>query len=105
MLDQDLANNGAFGVEPAVRDADGNIIREGSNVNSELGILIQSSLNAQVMENMQQNGAVVSTQFQYTLLSLSCWQSRRLLRMGSPSKQPTRKMMRGHFSVEPPTAG
>lgn len=52
VLDQDLANNGAFGVEPAVRDADGNIIREGSNVNSELGILIQSSLNAQVMENI-----------------------------------------------------
>mgnify|MGYP003135987359 CR=1 FL=1 len=33
VLDQNLANNGAFGVTPAVRDADGNIIREGSHFN------------------------------------------------------------------------
>ncbi len=52
VLDQNLANNGAFGVTPAVRDADGNIIREGSNFNSELGILLQSSLKARVMDNI-----------------------------------------------------
>lgn len=52
VLDQELANNGAFGVERAVYDDDGNIIREGSNFNSELGILLQSSLKARVMENI-----------------------------------------------------
>ncbi|RXG12445.1 hypothetical protein DSM03_11032 [Leeuwenhoekiella aestuarii] len=52
VLDQDLANNGAFGVDPAIYDDAGNIIRQGSNVNSELGILLQSSLNAKVMENI-----------------------------------------------------
>ena len=52
VLDQELANNGAFGVAPAVYDDAGNIIREGSNFNSELGILLQSSLNAKVMENI-----------------------------------------------------
>lgn len=52
VLDQELANNGAFGVDPAVYDDDGNIIREGSNVNSELGILLQSSLKAKVMDNI-----------------------------------------------------
>ncbi len=52
VLDQQLANNGAFGVEPAVRDADGNIIKEGENFNSELGILLQSLWKARVMENI-----------------------------------------------------
>ena len=52
VLDQDLANNGSFGVTPAVRDADGNIIKEGEKVNSELGILLQSVLKAKLMENI-----------------------------------------------------
>ena len=52
VLDQVLANTGSFGVEPAVRDADGNIIKEGENFNSELGILLQSIWKARLMENI-----------------------------------------------------
>ncbi len=52
VLDQELANNGSFGVTPAVRDADGNIIKNGEKVNSELGILLQSVLKATIMENI-----------------------------------------------------
>jgi len=52
VLDQTLANTGSFGVEPAVRDADGNIIKEGENFNSELGILLQSIWKARLMENI-----------------------------------------------------
>ena len=52
VLDQRLANNGSFGVKPAERDADGNIIKEGSKFNSELGILLQSILKARLMENI-----------------------------------------------------
>lgn len=58
VLDQDLANNGSFGVTPAVRDADGNIIKEGENFNSELGILLQSVLKAKVMENINFTNSV-----------------------------------------------
>tara|TARA_B100001167_G_scaffold31651_1_gene17206 strand:+ start:22434 stop:23429 length:996 start_codon:yes stop_codon:yes gene_type:complete len=58
VLDQRLANNGAFGVEPAVKDADGNIIKEGENVNSELGILLQSIWKARLMENINFTNSV-----------------------------------------------
>ncbi len=58
VLDQTLANNGAFGVEPAVRDEDGNIIKEGENFNSELGILLQSIWKARLMENINFTNSV-----------------------------------------------
>ena len=38
VLDQKLANNGAFGVEPAILDTDGNILEEGENVLTQMGI-------------------------------------------------------------------
>ena len=43
VLDQDLANQGAFGVDAAEFDEDGNMIKEGSNHYSELGILITNT--------------------------------------------------------------
>ena len=52
VLNQDLANNGAFGVKKAVRDADGNILQPGKNVRSELGILVSSVYRGKVMENI-----------------------------------------------------
>jgi hypothetical protein len=52
VLDQELANRGAFGVEEAVRDADGNIIKKGENVRNELGILLSGSFQTEVLENI-----------------------------------------------------
>lgn len=52
VLDQRLANAGSFGVEGAELDAEGNIIKEGENVRSELGILLNSIYKAEVMENI-----------------------------------------------------
>lgn len=52
VLDEDLANAGAFGVTPAVFDADGNLIRSGANMRSEVGILITNSYEMAVAENI-----------------------------------------------------
>lgn len=52
VLDQDLADKGAFGVEKALRDADGNIIRQGDNIFLEFGILISNSWEGLVYENV-----------------------------------------------------
>ncbi|HIB38623.1 DUF3078 domain-containing protein [Mesonia sp.] len=52
VLDQDLANDGAFGVEPAVYDEEGNLISEGENVRTELGILLTNEYNTQLFENI-----------------------------------------------------
>lgn len=52
VLDEDLANAGAFGVTPAVFDNEGNIIRPGDSVRSEVGILITNSYEMAVAENI-----------------------------------------------------
>ena len=52
VLDQELANSGAFGVEPAVYDEDGNLIKEGDNVRTELGILLTNEYRTQLFENI-----------------------------------------------------
>jgi hypothetical protein len=52
VLDQRLANEGMFGVSPAIRDVDGNIIVEGENVRTEVGILLTSSFSKQVFTNV-----------------------------------------------------
>ncbi|MEP2279203.1 DUF3078 domain-containing protein [Maribacter sp.] len=52
VLDQDLANSGAFGVEEAILDADGNIITPGKNHLLELGILITNNTNYTIAENV-----------------------------------------------------
>ena len=53
VLDQDLANNGAFGVNEAILDADGNIITPGENHLLEIGILITNNVNYNVAENIE----------------------------------------------------
>ena len=40
VLDEELSNSGAFGVEPAVVDEEGNIVTEGERVRSEVGVLL-----------------------------------------------------------------
>lgn len=51
VLNQRLANNGAFGVRGAERDEDGNIIKEGKNSRNELGILITSEIEEELFDS------------------------------------------------------
>ncbi len=52
VLDQRLANEGTFGVEGAEYDEEGNLIREGENVRTEVGILITSEYESRIFENI-----------------------------------------------------
>lgn len=52
VLDENLANAGAFGVTPAVFDTEGNLIRPGDNIRSEVGILITNSYEMSLAENI-----------------------------------------------------
>ena len=53
VLDQDLADNGAFGVEEAELDADGNVITPGENHLLEIGILITNNFNYYIADNIE----------------------------------------------------
>ncbi|MGB5553048.1 MAG: hypothetical protein WBM83_00215, partial [Flavobacteriaceae bacterium] len=52
VFDQNLADKGAFGVEKAVLDADGNVLRDGKNVFLELGFLITNNWEQQLYDNV-----------------------------------------------------
>lgn len=52
VLDNRLANKGAFGVEPAVRDENGNVIQEGERVRTEMGFLLTNFYEAELFENI-----------------------------------------------------
>jgi hypothetical protein len=52
VLDDDLANSGAFGVRPAIFDIEGNIIRSGKKVRGELGILFTNQYQEELFENV-----------------------------------------------------
>lgn len=52
VLDKDLSNAGSFGVEKAVVDDEGNIIRQGERVRTELGILVTNEFETEVFENI-----------------------------------------------------
>lgn len=53
VLDDDLANRGAFGVDPAIYDLEGNLLRKGSKVKQELGILLTNQYEEEVFENIK----------------------------------------------------
>ncbi|NRR92755.1 DUF3078 domain-containing protein [Winogradskyella undariae] len=53
VLDDDLSNKGAFGVDSAIYDLEGNIIREGKKVKQELGILLTNSYEEELFENIK----------------------------------------------------
>jgi len=53
VLDQRLANSGAFGVEPAVLDEQGNIIKRGERLRREFGILINNVYEFEPYENVK----------------------------------------------------
>ena len=52
VLDQTLANQGAFGVKKAVQDDDGNILVPGENLFMELGILITHDWETEIAKNV-----------------------------------------------------
>ncbi len=53
VYNQVLANEGAFGVEPAVYDDLGNLVTEGENLKVEIGTYISSEWKTAVMENIK----------------------------------------------------
>ncbi|MFS4482955.1 DUF3078 domain-containing protein [Hyunsoonleella sp. 2307UL5-6] len=53
VLDQELANAGSFGVDPAIFDENGNIVREGSNLRREVGVLITNSYAIALAKNIK----------------------------------------------------
>ncbi len=53
VLDETLANAGSFGVDPAVMDAEGNIIQEGQRVRTEMGILVTNFYETELFENIK----------------------------------------------------
>lgn len=55
VLNDDLANRGAFGVDPAIYDLEGNIIKDGKKVRQELGILLTNQFEEEVLENIKIN--------------------------------------------------
>lgn len=50
---QFLADNGAYGVTPAVKDADGNIIEHGKNLKYQFGGNIKVTYNTVLMKNIE----------------------------------------------------
>jgi hypothetical protein len=52
VLNRDLADAGSFGVDAAVKDADGNIITHGKKSRTEVGILITNQIKKQVFKNI-----------------------------------------------------
>lgn len=52
VLDQRLANQGAFGVDKAVYDENGILISKGKNHKTELGILVSSAYKKEVVKNI-----------------------------------------------------
>ncbi|WP_394747767.1 DUF3078 domain-containing protein [Spongiimicrobium salis] len=52
VLDQDLADQGAFGVEKAEVDADGNVVKEGENIFMEFGFLVTNTWETKLYKNM-----------------------------------------------------
>jgi hypothetical protein len=52
VLDQELANEGMFGVTPAVKDEEGNIIQEGERIRTEFGFLVSSDFSKKIFDNI-----------------------------------------------------
>lgn len=52
VLDQTLADSGAYGVDKAIYDAEGNLISHGSRSKTELGILVTSYIEKEVFTNI-----------------------------------------------------
>jgi hypothetical protein len=51
VLDTNLANQGAFGVAPAIYDSNGNLLSSGKQTRTELGMLVANSFKKELMKN------------------------------------------------------
>jgi hypothetical protein len=58
VFDQTLANEGMFGVVPAIHDEEGNVIEEGENVNTEFGVLLTSDFKKEIFTNVNLDNEV-----------------------------------------------
>lgn len=52
VLDRVLSNEGMFGVSPAIKDEEGNIIEEGERVRTEFGVLLTSGFTKEIFSNV-----------------------------------------------------
>ncbi|MDT7829115.1 DUF3078 domain-containing protein [Pricia sp. S334] len=52
VLNQELANKGRFGVQRAILDAEGNVVKPGNNVFLEFGFLVTNSWETEVYKNV-----------------------------------------------------
>jgi hypothetical protein len=52
VTDQNLANLGAFGVDPGILDLDGNVIHEGSTSRAEIGSFLKMKFKQDIAENV-----------------------------------------------------
>ncbi|MCK7591395.1 DUF3078 domain-containing protein [Subsaxibacter sp. CAU 1640] len=52
VLDKDLSNAGSFGVRKAVVDSEGNIIKQGERVRTEIGMLLTNEFETKVFDNV-----------------------------------------------------
>ena len=59
VLDQNLANQGAFGVPKALYDANGNVISSGKRSKTELGFLFTSYYKKEIVKNIMMVNKVV----------------------------------------------
>jgi len=59
VLNQNLANEGAYGVMKAVYDEAGNLISEGENTKMEFGTLITGEWKTEVMENIKMGNKII----------------------------------------------
>lgn len=58
VLDQKLADQGAFGVTKATYDATGNLIRHGNKTRTEVGILVTSQYKKEIFKNINLDNRV-----------------------------------------------
>jgi len=59
VMNQDLANEGKYGVKKAVKDADGNILVPGENVKAELGMNLRLRYRKSIMKNIDVSSYLV----------------------------------------------
>jgi len=52
VLDERLANQGAFGVDPAVYDLNNNLIRSGKRTRTEVGLLLTNQIKREIFKNI-----------------------------------------------------
>ncbi|PCJ92806.1 MAG: hypothetical protein COA50_14825 [Flavobacteriaceae bacterium] len=58
VMDQELANQGAFGVKKALLDDEGNVIKKGTRSYKELGILVTNTWETTLAENILLNNRI-----------------------------------------------